>query len=163
MNAQRFTYSIWLVRPQRRETPAVIGQKFLDTLDALSAADPLFTPWRVLDIPAMAALPRATAQPRIAAIGENNVVRDDYGQPEPAFGYRPIGVTDNPIASRITTLTVDAGSVFRESTVMLKVGDPSLAPTDPAIVNYPRFRQALNTMTALWQPTWSYACAFRMD
>jgi hypothetical protein len=163
MNAQRFTYSIWLVRPQRRETPAVIGQKFLDTLDALSAADPLFTPWRVLDKPAMAALPLATARPRIAAIVENNVVRDDYGQPEPAFGYRPIGVTDNPIASRITTLTVDAGSVFRESTVMLKVGDPSLAPTDPAIVNYPRFRQALNTMTALWQPTWSYACAFRMD
>ena len=64
MNAQRFTYSIWLVRPQRRETPAVIGQKFLDTLDALSAADPLFTPWRVLDKPAMAALPRATARPR---------------------------------------------------------------------------------------------------
>jgi hypothetical protein len=98
---------------------------------------------------------RATARPRIAAIVENNVVRDDYGQPEPAFGYRPIGVTDNPIASCITTLTVDAGSVFRESTVMLKVGDPSLAPTDPAIVNYPRFRQALNAMTALWQPTWS--------
>jgi hypothetical protein len=40
-----------LVRPQRRETPAVIGQKFLDTFDALSAADPLFTPWKVLDKP----------------------------------------------------------------------------------------------------------------
>jgi hypothetical protein len=26
MNAQRFTYSIWLVRPQRRETPAVSGK-----------------------------------------------------------------------------------------------------------------------------------------
>ena len=64
MNAQRFTYSIWLVRPQRRETPAMIGQKFLDTLDALSAADPLFTPWRVLDKPALAALPLATARPR---------------------------------------------------------------------------------------------------
>lgn len=163
MNSERFLYSIWLVRPQRREAPAVIGQKFLGTLDALSAADPLFTPWKVLDRPAMAALPLTAARPRIAGIIEKNVVRDDYGQPEPEFGYRSAGVTNNPIASRIAKLTVDAGAVFRESSVLLEFGDPSFAPTDPAIVNYPRFRQALNTMTALWQPAWSYACAFRMD
>ena len=132
----------------------MIGQKLLDTLDALSAADPLFTPWNVLDKPAMAALPLITARPRIAAIVEKNVVRDDDGQPEPAFGYRPIGVTDNPIASRITTLTVDAGWVIRESTVLLEFGG-QLAPTDLAIVNYPRFRQALVAMTALWQPAWA--------
>jgi len=83
MNAQRFLYSIWLVRPQRRETPAVIGQKFLDTLDALSAADPFFTPWNVLDKPAMAALPLAAARTRIATIVEKNVVRNDSDQPEP--------------------------------------------------------------------------------
>jgi immunity protein 52 of polymorphic toxin system len=110
----------------------------------------------------MAALPLTTARPRIAAIVEKNVVRDDSRQPEPEFGYRPIGVTDNPIASRITTLTVDAGSVFRESTVLLEFGG-QLAPTDPAIVSYLRFRQALVAMIALWQPGWSYACAFRMD
>jgi Immunity protein 52 len=163
MNAQRFLYSISLVRPQRRETPAVIGQKFLDTLDALSAADPLFTSWKVLDRPAMAALPLATVRPRMAAIVENNVVRDDYGQPEPEFGYLSTCVTNNPIASRIVKLEVDAGAVLRESSVMLVVGDPSFAPTDPAVVSYPRFRQTLVAMTALWQPAWSYACAFRMD
>jgi hypothetical protein len=134
----------------------------LDTLDALSAADPLFARWKVLDRPAMAALPLATARPHIAAIVEKNVVRDDSRQPEPEFGYRPIGVTDNPIASRITTLTVDAGSVFHESTVLLEFGG-QLAPTDPAIVSYLRFRQALVAMTPHWQPAWSYACAFRMD
>lgn len=163
MNAQRFLFSIWLVRPQRRETPAMIGQKLLDTLDALSAADPLFTPWNVLDTPAMAALPLATARSHIAAIVEKNVVRDDDDQPDPAFGYRPISVTNNPIASRIAKLTVDAGAVFRESSVLLEFGDPYFAPTDPAIVSYSRFRRALNAMSALWQPTWSYACAFRMD
>ena len=163
MNAQRFLYSISLVRPQRRETPAVIGQKLLDTLDALSAADLLFTSWKVLDRPAMAALPLATVRPRMAAIVENNVVRDDYGQPEPEFGYLSTCVTNNPITSRIVKLEVDAGAVLRESSVMLVVGDPSFAPTDPAIVSYPRFRQALVAMTALWQPAWSYACAFRMD
>jgi hypothetical protein len=163
MNAQRFLFSIWLVRPQRRETLAVIGQKFLDTLDALSEPDPFFTPWNVLDKPAMAALPLAATRTRIATIVENNVVRNDSDQPEPQSGYSAIGVTDNPITSRVVKLTVKAGAVFPGSNVMLVVGDPSLAPTDRAIVNYPRFRQALVAMTALWQPTWSYACAFRMD
>jgi Immunity protein 52 len=163
MNAQRFLYGIWLVRPQRRETPAVIGQKFLDTLDALSVADPFFTPWKVLDSSAMAALPLATARPRIASIVENNVVRNDSDQPEPQSGYSTIALTDNPITSRIANLTVRAGAVALGSNVMLAVGDPYLAPTDPAIVSYPRFRQALLAMSALWQPAWSYACAFRMD
>jgi Immunity protein 52 len=163
MNEQRFLYSIWLVRPQRRETPAVIGQKFLDTLDALSAADPFFTPWNVLEKPAMAALPLAAARTRITTIVENFVVRNDSDQPEPQSGYGAIAVTDNPITSRVVQLTVKAGAVFPGSNVMLVVGDPYFAPTDPAIVNYPRFRQALNAMTALWQPAWSYACAFRMD
>jgi hypothetical protein len=163
MKAQRFLFSIWLVRPQRRETPAVIGQKFLDTLDALSEADPFFTPWNVLEKSAMAVLPLATARPRIAAIVENNVVRNDGGQPEPQSGYSAIALTDNPITSRIVNVTVNAGAVVPGSHVMLAVGDPSLAPTDPAIVSYSRFRQALLAMTALWQPAWSYACAFRMD
>jgi Immunity protein 52 len=163
MNAQRFLYSIWLVRSQRHETPAVIGQKFLDTLDALSAADPFFTPWNVLDKPAMAAVPLAAARTRIATIAENNVVRNDFDQPEPQSGYGAIAVTDNPITSRVVKLTVKAGAVIPGSNVMLVVGDPYFAPTDPAIVNYPRFRQALNAMTALWQPAWSCACAFRMD
>jgi hypothetical protein len=57
-----------LARTQRRETPAVIGQKLLDTLDALSAADPLFTPWNVPDKPA----PRAhdLAEIMIARTGD---------------------------------------------------------------------------------------------
>ncbi len=85
-----FRYSIWLVRPQLRETPAVIGQKFLDTLDALSAIDPLFTDWKVFDLPAMEALPLAAARPRIAAIVENNVVRDDYDQPSRNSAIAPL-------------------------------------------------------------------------
>jgi hypothetical protein len=128
MKAQRFLFSIWLVRPQRRETPAVIGQKFLDTLDALSEADPFFTPWNVLEKSAMAVLPLATARPRIAAIVENNVVRNDGGQPEPQSGYSAIALTDNPITSRIVNVTVNAGAVVPGSHVMLAVGDPSLAP-----------------------------------
>ena len=91
MNAQGFLYAVCLAGPQQcRETPPVIGQKFLETLDALSAADPLFTPWKVLDKPAMAAVPLAAARLSITAIIEKNVVRNDNNEPEPTSGYRPI-------------------------------------------------------------------------
>ena len=78
MNKDPFLFAIVLARLQRRETPAVIGQKFLDTLDALSAIDPLFTQWKVLDFVAMKAIPFAAARPRITAIIESNVRRDSY-------------------------------------------------------------------------------------
>jgi hypothetical protein len=162
VNESSFLYAIWLVRSQRRETPAVIGQKFLDTLDALSSSDPLFTHWKVFDFVAMKAIPLADARSHMAAIVENNVMRDSYDQPTPKSGYGVIGVTENAKKSRIVKLTADAGAVFPGSTVALEIGGP-LAPTDPAVVNYPLFRKALLAMTAHWQPTWSYACAFRMD
>jgi hypothetical protein len=84
MNGRSFRYSIVLARPQRREMPGEIGQKFLNTLDALSTVDPLFTQWKLLDFATMAKLPLAAARPRITTIVENNVVRDDMTNPSPS-------------------------------------------------------------------------------
>src|SRR5215471_10517579 len=123
MNEGLFRYSIDLERPQRRETPAVIGQKFLNTLDALGAIDSLFTPWKVVDFAAEAKLPLAAARSRIAVIVEDGVVRDDHDQPLPAWGYSVIGVTDNLKASRVVTVRADAGAAIRGSRVVLEIGD----------------------------------------
>jgi hypothetical protein len=163
MNETSFRYAVWLVRPQLRETPAVIGQKFLATLDALSAIDPLFRDWKVFDFVTTEAIPLAAARSRIAAIVENNVARDKRDQPTPKSGYGAIGVTGNVKKSRIAHLTADAGAVYPgRGSVLLEIGN-ALAPTDPSIVNYPLFRKALLAVTAHWQPAWSYACLFRMD
>ena len=151
------------MRPQLRETPDVIGQKFLDTLDELSAIDPLFTGWKVFDFVTTEAIPLAAARLRIAAIVENNVARDKRDQPTPKSGYGAIGVTENAKKSRIVKLTVHAGAVYPgRRTVQLEIGDP-LAPTDPAVVNYPLFRNTLLAISAHWQPARSHAYAFRMD
>jgi Immunity protein 52 len=161
MNEHPFRFGIYYELPRRRETPAVIGTKFLHTLDALSRIDPLLATWNVLDRPALASLPLADARPRIATIVENFVVLDDNGQPEPESGYSAIGVTDTVIPSRIVTLRVGAGGLVRDE-MMLHVGG-ILHPTDPLMVKYSLFRGALLATTAIWQPTWACVAAIRRD
>jgi Immunity protein 52 len=161
MNEPPFTFGISYELPGRRETPAVIGAKLLDTLDALSRVDPLFADWIVPEKPTMTSWPLAVARPRIAKIVENNVVRDDYGQPEPKSGYGFITVTKNAIPSRIVKLLVRGGSPFRDELLLL-IGDP-LYPTDPAIVKYDLFRQALLATSMIWRPAWAVAAAVWLD
>src|SRR5262249_31586307 len=137
----------------------VIGAKFLRSLDALSLIDPLFAKWDVLDRPAMDSLPLAVARPRIATVVENNIIRNDFDQPEPSSGYSAIGVTDTAIPSRIVALSVRGGGLVRDE-MMLNVGD-FLYPTDPLIVKYTPFRQPLLATSAIWQPTGASVAALR--
>jgi hypothetical protein len=161
MHESSFRFAHFLARPQLRETPADIAQKFLDTLDTLSAIDPLFTSWKVLDFATRTEISLSVGRSRIVSIVEDGVARNDDDQPEPKSGYTAIGVTDNPLASRVAKFTADAGAAYPRGIVQLEIGDP-LAPTDPSIVKYQLFRQALLAMTVRWQPAWSYTCAFRM-
>jgi hypothetical protein len=160
MDERTFSFTVHYQLSRHRETPAAIGAKFLDTLDALSRIDPLFADWEVLDYPAMASLPLALARPRIAAIVENNVVRDKRNEPQPESGYKATGMTANVIRSRIVKFRVRAGGLT-EDEMGLYVGDP-LYPTDPLIVKYGLFREALLATSAIWRPLWAYVSAFRM-
>ena len=67
MNGDGLHYGIRAGLPQRVGTPAIIGARFIETLDTLSEIDALLARWNVLDLPAMAVLPLAQARPRIAA------------------------------------------------------------------------------------------------
>jgi hypothetical protein len=160
MNGRPLSFSIYHRLRLRRETPAVIGAKFLDSLDALSHIDPLFTDWNVLNRPAWVSLP--LARTRIAAIIESNVARDRDGQPRPESGYSAIGETNNAILSRIVTLRVQAGGVVMDE-MMLQVGD-FLFPSDPLIVKYSGlFREAFLATGAIWRPTWATVAVYWMD
>ena len=160
-NENLFRFSIYYEVPRRGETPAVIGAKFLQTLDALSRIDPLLARWKVLDRPTLASVPLADARPRIATIIEDFVVLDDDGQPEPESGYSAVGVTDTAIPSRQVEFSVNAGGLVRDE-MMLHVGG-ILHPTDPLMVEYNLFRGALLATSAIWQPTWACAAAIRRD
>jgi hypothetical protein len=157
MNENPFRFSIYYEVPRRGETLAVIGAKFLHTLDALSRIDPLLATWKVLDRPTLASLPLTDARPSSAAIVENFVALDDAGQPEPESGYSAIGVTDTVIPSRIVTFRVHGGGLARDE-IMLDVGG-ILHPTDPLMVKYNLFCGALLATSAIWQPTWACVAA----
>ena len=151
MNGRPLSFSIYGRLPLRRETPAVIGAKFVDSLDALSRLDPLFTDWNVLDRPTWVPL---LARTRIATIVENNVARGRHRQPEPESGYGAIGETNNANLSRIITLRVRAGGVNMDE-MMLRVGD-FLYPPDPLIVKYyGLFREAFLVTNTIWHPDWA--------
>lgn len=157
-----FDYSIRSALPGHPESPASIGAKFLDTLDALSCIDPkIFANWKIMDFPAVASLPLAAARPRIAAIIENNVARDDFKRPEPYLGYTASAFTGNAIESRNASLRIDAGG-GEEGSTAFETGRYKVAP-DPAMVTYPLFKAELLAINAIWPPAWACAYAFRVE
>ena len=98
MSEIKFAYGIQSHLPAQPESPAALGPRFLDTLDALSRIDPeIFTNWAIPVIPdaewlidqverfgVAAAIEKTdtysfeAARQRIALIVEKNVARDDF-------------------------------------------------------------------------------------
>jgi hypothetical protein len=162
MNEINFDYLIRSSLPSAPELPDLLGEKFVDTLDALSSIDPIiFADWQVMDFPKKDTLPLTKARSCIGAIIEENVTRDDFRRPEPYYGYSAVAFTSNPIKSRKVSLRIKAGGQS-EGETWLQTGDWQVLP-DPAIVTYPMFRAALLAINAIWPPIWACACAFRSN
>jgi hypothetical protein len=157
-----YDYSIRSELPLKLETPASIGAKFVETLDALTRIDPtIFTNWEITDIPAMTSESLAAARSRIADIVENNVSRDDFREPEPESGYSAVAYTDKVTESRRIHLRVHTGGKF-ERTTWLETSDWNVLP-DPAIVTYSIFKEVFLAINAIWPPVWASAYAFKVD
>jgi hypothetical protein len=162
MNELKFDYLILSSLPSAPEHPDFLGEKFVDTLDALSRIDPTtFTNWKVMDLPRTKSYPLSAARMRIADIIENNVTRDDFGRPEEYYGYSAVAYTSSAIKSRKASLRIKDGGKSKGDT-WLQTGDWQVLP-DPAIVTYPLYRAALLAINAIWPPIWACACAFRSN
>ena len=163
MSRLAFDYDIHADLPVRTEAPASIGSKFLETLEALSGVDPtVFVDWQVMDF-SQKQHPStiATAWPRIAAIMENNVSRDDLGEPNPDWGgYKACAFTGTVCGSRRVGLSIRSGAK-RKGVIWLDTGDYKGRP-DQSIISYPLFKTAMLAISGIWQPLWACACAFRL-
>jgi hypothetical protein len=158
MSEIKFDYRISSELPAHPESPAALGPKFLDTLDALCRIDSaIFTNWKILVLPDVdkvleeaerigtaAAVEKIEiyspeeARSRIVAIVENNVTRGDLREPMP---HTLIAYTGDVVESRRISLRIEAGGKIDGDT-RLETGDYKTLP-DPVIVTYPLFKAAL--------------------
>jgi hypothetical protein len=143
----------------RMDTPAAIGAKFLKTLDALSGIDPIFANWEIIDARDMSSMSLAAARSQIADIVENNIVRDDFDKPFPAYGYHAHARAGRFRDPRSVGFSVDAGGKLTGGTV-LEFAEHDVAP-DPAIVTYALFKAALLAINAVWLAPWACAQTIR--
>ena len=162
MNEVAFKYSI-RTHPARIEgNPDSIGDRLVRTLDALSKSDPLvFANWDIIDLPAKSSVPLAAARSRIGELIENNVVRDQMGEPDPSYGYSAMAFTPVEHMSRGFHLWIDAGGKH-DGQVWLQTSAPNL-PVDLSIVTFPIFKAAVLALADNWTLPWIAAHAFRSN
>jgi hypothetical protein len=160
MSEPYYSYGICSICGIRRESPASLGTRFVNTLDTLSRIDPLCTNWAIIDGHAMSSSSLAVARSRIVEIIENNVARDDVGGPDPDFGYYVSARTKKNTDPRNVSFRVEAGGKPSSHTT-LEFGDYKVAP-DLTVVTYPRFKAALAAINAAWQPQYAFAYAHRV-
>jgi len=161
MMQDSFQYSISASLPPHSDSPASLGARFLDTLDALGRIDPsIFDDWQIMDLPAVESFALGEARPRIAAIIGNNVKRDDADEPDPHRGYTAIAFTGEGRGPRTMGFDVTAGGI-EDGSALLRTGGYKVSP-DPAMLTYSLFKNALLTINAFWSPAWACAHVFKM-
>ena len=162
MSEIEFYYYIRSDLPACPQSPASLGAKFVDTLDALSHLDPtIFKNWEVMDFAARNSVPLAQARGCIGTIIERNVTRDDFRRPEPYYGYTAGAFVGNVNKSRGVSLRIKAGGESKGD-ISLETGDWKVFP-DPAIVTFPLFKATLLAINTIWPPPWACAYAFRSN
>jgi hypothetical protein len=160
-------YYVYSVRSEWRgriETPAAIGAKLLNTLDALSRIDSIFNNWLLVDFPNpssgdaatdysnMKMVSLGTARPRITEIIENNVVLNDARDPSPDEGYSVVAVGGELYSPREVHIGLKAGGKY-DGDMHLEFGC-NKGPSDLTMVTYPLYKAALLTINAVWRASW---------
>jgi hypothetical protein len=154
-----YSYFIRSGWPERDDAPSAIGEKFLETLDALTGVDSIFADWKIFDARNVSSSSLAQARSGIMTIVQNNVSRDDFGEPSLVYGYRVSALAGEFRDPRSVHFKVKAGARYENGTT-LEFGEYDVAP-DPAVITYPLFKTALLAINAIWQAPWACAQTFR--
>lgn len=162
MSQLPFAYSIRASRTVHFESPSAIGERFVSTLDALTRSDPsTFINWEITERPTKTSVPLAAARSRIGMIIEDNVARDDWGEPDPFYGYSVMACTAGVPTARRVTLWIIAGGKH-PGHIWLQTGFWRI-PADPSIVTFRIFKAALLALVAHWPLPWICAHAVRSN
>jgi Immunity protein 52 len=145
----------WGPRP---ETPEALAVKFDQIIDRLAVIDPVFGNW-IWSGRQPNPIAFATIRPDLAKRIAAAVTRDDYGGPDPDFGYLFGTLNSLKTTPRSMSVNVRAGcrvkASFYSNTASIETGwhvEP-----DPAIVTYPIFKAALLALCECFEITFCHS------
>lgn len=148
-----FLRASWGARP---ETPEALAGRFLKNIDLLSAIDPLLALW-LSGVNSPKKL--ETIRDRYAEIVAAEISTDDWGEPEPIYGYWPGAITRGHPCPLSYALNVRAGANLEADEFQnhAEFGTSSNCIPDPAAITYRIFKAALLAVVQAWEPTDCFA------
>ncbi len=147
----------------RVQTPAEVGDQFLNAIDRLSRLHPSFCNWGTSnDDNTPAGQPLEPLRKNFAAYVQSQVERDDWDQLDPDSGYtlwaanayKPFA----PPSPNSISLLVTAGAKWRNH-YNLEAGS-NYCPPNPKLISYPVFKAALLTLISIWPAPWANTRAY---
>jgi hypothetical protein len=149
----------WRVEPT---ASVVMGEKFLRALELIAAAAPEVGVWKIARAPGQKyTLSIDEARKILPSLMIVNVATDDWGDPDPDYGYRLFAGTRNDMSPKGIRLSAAAGGRFADR-ISFRVGS-HIAPSDLAVVSYRLFRAALLAIIGQWPSVWANAYLYRSD
>lgn len=144
--------AIWRVEPT---SPAILGKKFLNILDAISQAAPETQEWQLGKPPYRSeSVAIDDARKRIAEWVEENVSALE-GAPDPEDGYLLIALKMAEPASKMMSLVGSIGGRLGD-TIRFEVG-PAVGLSDLETTTYALFRAAMLGIITHFPPVWANA------
>ena len=155
-------YGIMAYWGARRETPMALADRFLSTIDALSAIDPAFGDWYVGRTVGMK-LASLSGDAIIDYIAEGVATHDD-GTADPDSGYYFSATTGLMRRPRNFIVRVHGGKSYDwnyfSNTASINADPLSSGYED--FICYRVFRSALLALVSSWDPTWCGASPDKM-
>ncbi|MGH6838612.1 MAG: Imm52 family immunity protein [Methylocella sp.] len=143
-------YYIHAYWERRAETPEALAARFVRLIDRLREIDPVFALWTCVS-----KRPKKfeTMRDRYAEEVAAGLSKDDWGEPEPIYGYWFGALTREQARERIFSARIHAGSTYPKPFANDAVLSRSSGIiTDPSVITYNIFKPALLAMAEAWDP-----------
>ena len=150
--ARRTDYDVQATWGSRAETAGALADRFVRQIDALTAIDPLFDLWTC---GAKKPTKFETVRDHYVDEVKARIAKDDWGVPDPTYGYYIGARTRGRPLQLSYTLSVHAGSTsaigpYLDNSLLLETS-AGVVP-DPAAITYRIFKSTLLSVVAIWDP-----------
>ena len=143
-------YGVKAYWERRAETTDALAARFVRTIDSLQEIDPVFALWTC---GSKRPTKFETMRDRYAEEVAAGLTKDDWGEPEPIWGYWFGALTRGQARDRSFSLRIHAGSTYPmpfANDITFLTHHNSIP--DPAVITYEIFKRVLLAIVEAWDP-----------